>query len=74
MKAEIKHKQKLPFGRTPSRNIVAALTFAIFLSLTLASWSIVKDLQERNAMRGLTRSWPRLHSRLKFVFWGTSRC
>lgn len=43
------HPIRLPFYCTPSRTIIATLTFAVFLSLTLASWSIVKDLQERNA-------------------------
>lgn len=43
------HKQNSFFERAPSRPTVAAITFAVFMSLTLASWWVVKALQERNA-------------------------
>lgn len=43
------YKNNFLFYSIPSRNIVAALTFAVFLSLTLVSWSVVNDLQERDA-------------------------
>lgn len=43
------YRNNFLFYRIPSRNIVAVLTFAVFLSLTLVSWSVVRDLQERDA-------------------------
>src|SRR5687768_12055674 len=43
------HKQNSFFEHAPSRPTVAAITFAVFMSLTLASWWVVKVLQERNA-------------------------
>ena len=42
------HNPHIPGGRPPSRPTIAALTFVIFMSLTLASWSVVQDLQERH--------------------------
>lgn len=50
MRWEIKiYNHNLPFERTLARPTVAALTFAVFMSLTLAGWLVVKDLQEQNA-------------------------
>jgi CHASE1-domain containing sensor protein len=42
------HKTHIPEGRTLSRPVIATLIFVIFMSLTLVSWSIVSDLEERN--------------------------
>lgn len=42
------HKTHIPEGRTLSRPVIATLTFVIFMSLTLVSWSVVQDLEERH--------------------------
>jgi diguanylate cyclase (GGDEF)-like protein/PAS domain S-box-containing protein len=42
------YKHNLLFERALSRSTIAALTFTIFMSLTLVGWSVVQDLQERN--------------------------
>ncbi|HEU4853821.1 MAG TPA: EAL domain-containing protein [Nitrosospira sp.] len=42
------HKTHIPGGRTLSRPAIATLTFVIFMSLTLVSWSVVQDLEERH--------------------------
>ena len=42
------HKTHIPDGRTLSRPAIATLTFVIFMSLTLVSWSVVQDLEERH--------------------------
>lgn len=43
------YTHRLSVEQTLSRPTIAALTFAFFLALTLASWLVVKDLQEKNA-------------------------
>ncbi|SOD41817.1 bifunctional diguanylate cyclase/phosphodiesterase [Nitrosovibrio sp. Nv4] len=47
METEI-YKHTLPAEHTLSRRAVATLTFTIFISLTLVSWFVVHNLQERN--------------------------
>ena len=47
--AQIKSRPHLPFYYAHSRWIVAALTFSVFLSITIGSWSVIKNLQERDA-------------------------
>lgn len=42
------YKRVLPAGYTLSRRAIATLTFTIFILLTLAGWSVVRNLQERN--------------------------
>ena len=42
------HKTHIPGGRALSRRAIATLTFVIFMSLTLVSWSVVQDLGERH--------------------------
>ena len=42
------HKTHIPGGRTLPRAAIATLTFVIFMSLTLVSWSVVQDLEERH--------------------------
>ena len=42
-------QRKLPFYYAHSRTAIGALTFCVFLSITVASWSVVKNLQEHNA-------------------------
>ena len=39
----------LPSYYAPSRAAIAALTFCVFLTITIASWSVAKNLQEQNA-------------------------
>jgi diguanylate cyclase (GGDEF)-like protein/PAS domain S-box-containing protein len=48
-KTQIKTRRPLPFYYTHSRWVIAALTFSIFLCITIGSWSVIKNLQERNA-------------------------
>ena len=48
MKTGIIYKRVFPAGYSLSQPAIAALTFAVFISLTLAGWSVVQDLQERN--------------------------
>jgi len=47
METEI-YKPGPPAARTPFRWAIATLTFAVFISLILVSWSVVSDLEERN--------------------------
>ena len=42
------HKTHISGGRTLPRAAIATLTFVIFMSLTLVSWSVVQDLEERH--------------------------
>ncbi|SEP44087.1 CHASE domain-containing protein, partial [Nitrosovibrio sp. Nv6] len=47
METEI-YKLAPPAARMLSRSAIPTLTFAVFTSLTLVSWSVVLDLEERN--------------------------
>ena len=42
------YKRSLLFEGAFSRWTIAVLAFTIFISLTLAGWSLVQDLEERN--------------------------
>src|SRR5690348_17945447 len=46
---QINTRTHLPFYYAHSRWVIAALTFSIFLSITIGSWSVIKNLQERDA-------------------------
>ena len=77
-KAGTRKFSRLPDGHHDDGNrgepyLAAALTFAIFMALTLASWLVVKDLETRNAQERFDKIMTRVIASIEHRLSGYER-
>jgi diguanylate cyclase (GGDEF)-like protein/PAS domain S-box-containing protein len=64
------YKRGLLFEPMLSRPTIATLAFAVFISLTIAGWSIVQDLQERNENTRFEKALVEVTQKIEYHFSG----